>query len=58
MTLAKLHIATCEWFAKCSNETSYALDHPILGYVPTCQRCIDKLEKIGDSKLTVYEMSY
>ncbi|QIN94208.1 hypothetical protein PP459_gp025 [Streptomyces phage Wakanda] len=33
----------CEWFAKCTNEADGVVKHPILGDVPTCQRCADKL---------------
>lgn len=29
----------CEWFARCTNSTLLAVEHPILGPVPTCARC-------------------
>jgi hypothetical protein len=32
----------CEWFAKCTNGTLQVVDHPILGQVPACKRCIGK----------------
>lgn len=34
----------CEWYAKCENDAVGAIDHPILGPVPVCQRCTDKHE--------------
>jgi hypothetical protein len=34
---------TCEWFALCDNASVGTVKHPILGDVPTCQRCADKL---------------
>jgi hypothetical protein len=30
---------TCEWFARCGNETSIVAHHPVLTYVPICTRC-------------------
>lgn len=34
---------TCEWFALCTNEAAGTVTHPVLGEVPTCQSCADKL---------------
>jgi hypothetical protein len=34
---------TCEWFALCDNEAAGVVSHPILGDVPTCERCAEKL---------------
>lgn len=36
-------MSTCEWFARCGNPAAGLVHHPVLGYVPTCQRCTDKL---------------
>lgn len=33
---------TCQWFVLCSNPATALVAHPIIGAVPTCQRCIDK----------------
>ena len=33
----------CEWFALCDHVAAGVVHHPILGNVPTCQRCADKL---------------
>ena len=33
----------CEWFVLCDNVADQVVVHPILGDVPTCQRCVDKL---------------
>ncbi len=37
---------TCEWFALCTNEATGMYEHPILGAVPICQRCADKVDKL------------
>lgn len=29
----------CEWFLWCENTTVRAVRHPLLGAVPTCERC-------------------
>lgn len=29
----------CEWFALCENPATGTTPHPILGAVPTCDRC-------------------
>lgn len=31
----------CMWFALCTNDSAGVVEHPLLGYVPTCQRCAD-----------------
>jgi hypothetical protein len=33
----------CEWFALCTNPTTVALPHPILGPTPCCPRCARKM---------------
>jgi hypothetical protein len=37
---------TCEWFLLCTNPATVARPHPILGSVPTCKRCNDKMNRI------------
>jgi hypothetical protein len=32
----------CEWFLACTNTATVRVSHPILGAVPTCQRCADR----------------
>jgi hypothetical protein len=32
----------CEWFALCENPATGLVAHPVLGHVPTCQRCADR----------------
>ncbi len=44
---------TCEWFALCANDVVRAVLHPILGWVPTCERCIGKIEAMGEIVETV-----
>ena len=31
----------CEWFALCDNTATHIEPHPILKYVPTCDKCGD-----------------
>lgn len=38
------HETSCHWFAKCPNPANGLRDHPILGQVPICQRCDDRVE--------------
>lgn len=33
----------CAWFAACTNPADGTVEHPVLGQVPTCRRCADKL---------------
>lgn len=34
----------CEWFALCDRPADGVVAHPILGSVPTCTRCAEKLD--------------
>lgn len=34
----------CEWFARCEREATHLVRHGVLGEVPTCERCVDKLD--------------
>lgn len=34
----------CEWFARCTNPAAGTVAHPILGAVPCCTRCANKLD--------------
>lgn len=29
----------CQWFALCARRAAGVIAHPVLGYVPTCERC-------------------
>jgi len=33
----------CQWFAYCDERAEILVAHPVLGDVPTCTRCADKL---------------
>ncbi len=33
----------CGWFAQCENEATALVKHIILGLVPTCERCIERM---------------
>lgn len=37
----------CEWYALCDHEATAMVSHPVLGEVPTCQRCVDKHNMSG-----------
>jgi len=36
----------CQWFLNCKNDATTTKLHPILGDVPICKRCSDKIKKI------------
>lgn len=38
--------APCAVFALCDRQAVTTIPHPILGPVPACQRCADKIESI------------
>lgn len=37
----------CEWFAGCGNKATKTEAHPILGAVPICDRCADKIAALA-----------
>lgn len=37
-------VTVCEWFALCDHASAGVVRHPILGDVPTCERCATKLD--------------
>lgn len=37
---------TCRWFARCDNPATGTRPHPILGDVPICDRCREKIERL------------
>lgn len=39
----------CSWFAKCPNPATTVRAHPILGGVPICQRCDEKVGGIEEA---------
>lgn len=40
-------IVICAWWALCGNPATGTRPHPILGHVPICDRCNQKVEDIG-----------
>lgn len=39
----------CQWFGKCENHAMRTRVHPILGTVPICPRCDEKVERMSDA---------
>lgn len=37
---------TCQWFITCERKAVTTREHPILGRVPICQRCDNKMTRI------------
>lgn len=33
----------CQWFRGCYNEATALVKHIILGVVPTCERCVERM---------------
>jgi hypothetical protein len=46
----KLEEGKCKWFLRCTNDAVTTEKHPILGDVPICQRCKDKVERIAKGR--------
>jgi hypothetical protein len=40
----------CQWFAPCTNPANGLCDAGPLGQVPICQRCDDRMERIGTAR--------
>ena len=40
-------MSKCQWFLKCTRPAVTTLEHPILGAVPICQECKDKIERLS-----------
>lgn len=36
----------CEWFALCDRPATVLVPHPVLGQVPTCDRCADRVARL------------
>lgn len=37
----------CQWWLLCENQATTQRHHPILGMVPICQRCDEKVEALS-----------
>jgi hypothetical protein len=37
----------CGWFLRCTTQATKFRAHPVLGEVPICDRCDEKIEAIG-----------
>jgi hypothetical protein len=42
--MKKTEVQRCEYFALCTNPADGVTKHPVLGDVPTCQRCAGKFD--------------
>lgn len=40
-------MATCQAFALCCNPATMLYESPVIGLVPSCKRCADKLHRLG-----------
>lgn len=38
----------CQWFLNCKNNATTTMSHPILGDVPICKRCKDKVKRLSN----------
>lgn len=36
--------AVCAWYLLCDNDADGCVEHPTLGWVPTCSRCAEHLD--------------
>lgn len=45
----------CQYFALCTNPAIGTLPNPIIGDVPTCRRCAEKMARLGGPDLTLFE---
>lgn len=43
---AALKPTLCQWFLLCLNPAVTTMPHPVLGDVPICQRCADKVARL------------
>jgi hypothetical protein len=41
----------CRYFALCDHWAVGTVKNPVLGEVPVCQRCLDKMNRIGPGEL-------
>ncbi|TEA09089.1 hypothetical protein CCUG60884_00258 [Mycobacteroides salmoniphilum] len=39
--------ASCMWWARCLNPANTVMEHPVLGNLPICKRCAEKLAHIA-----------
>lgn len=47
----------CGWYALCTNEATKLVAHPILGQVPTCDRCASRYLSLGGKPSDVTEQA-
>ncbi len=50
LPVRNVQLVECSWWALCERPAAVRLPHPILGPVPTCQECADKLERLGGNR--------
>ena len=48
----------CVMFVLCMNEATLLIPHPVLDYVPSCQRCADRLGYDTSGELPVAKIEF
>jgi hypothetical protein len=46
----------CGWFALCDQPATHAVDHPILGWIPVCTRCVES-RHMEDAQLAEWKVA-
>lgn len=48
----------CTMFALCGNDATLLIPHPVLDYVPSCQRCADHLGYDTSGPLPIAQLEW
>jgi len=43
---AKAGAETCRWFLRCTRSSAGSRRHPVLGLVPICKECAEKVARL------------
>lgn len=47
----------CSWFANCVNDATGELEHPIIGWVPICDHCLQLVASWGGPQAQVVRVA-